>query len=186
MHTHLFGQCLVGGVRFCNDQKAAGILINAMHNAGADGPADAGQPPRTVPQQCIDHGAVRVAGRRVHHHAFGLVDHQQAVILIHNVQRNVLGLGFDGLRVRQGEQNRLPGFQLILFVQGAAVAGHTARFDQVLQLAAGKIRALFRQPAIQPQANAFRRKGQFTLFHLWAHSPFAVLLFVRGAYPAAG
>ena len=73
--SHLLGKTDVGGVVLCHHQQAAGVLVDAVHDAGADLAADAGQAALAMPQQGVDQGAVRVAGGRVHHHALGLVDH---------------------------------------------------------------------------------------------------------------
>ena len=43
-------------------QQAAGVLVDAVHDAGADLAADAGQAALAMPQQGVDQGAVRVAG----------------------------------------------------------------------------------------------------------------------------
>ena len=46
----------------------------------------------TVPQQRIDQRSLVVAGAGMHHHVLGLVDHQQMLVLIDDVQRNLLRL----------------------------------------------------------------------------------------------
>ena len=50
----LFGQASVGKVVLCHDQKAAGVLVDAVDNAGADDPVDAGQRVTAVVEQCVD------------------------------------------------------------------------------------------------------------------------------------
>ena len=52
----------MGGIVFGNDEKAARVLVNAVDDARADGPADARQLPRAVVKQRVDERAVRVAG----------------------------------------------------------------------------------------------------------------------------
>ena len=47
---HLLGQADVGGVIFCHHQQAAGVLINAVDDAGADLAANAGKTALAVPQ----------------------------------------------------------------------------------------------------------------------------------------
>ena len=62
-----------------------------MHDAGADFAADAGQVIQVLEQR-VDHGAVRISGGGVHHHARGLVNHGQIIVLIEYIQRDVLRL----------------------------------------------------------------------------------------------
>ena len=76
VYAHLGAERLMGGIVFGHHQQTAGILIDAVYDAGADRAADAGQLPGTVVKQCIDESTVRVAGGRVNHHALRLVDHQ--------------------------------------------------------------------------------------------------------------
>ena len=42
--------------------------------------------------QRIDQGAVGIAGRRMHHQAGRLVDHDQVVVFIDDLERNILAL----------------------------------------------------------------------------------------------
>ena len=142
-----------------------------MYDAGADRAADAGQLPGTVVEQCIDEGAVRVAGGRVNHHALRLVDHQQVIILVHNIKRNVLGLRLNGLRVGQCHTVNSTGGYLVFFVDGRAVPGDKPLLDQPLQRTAGECRALPRQPRIQPTAVA-GDGGKLKQLH--RHPPFAL------------
>ena len=154
VYAHLGAERLMGGIVFGNDEKAARVLVNAVDDARADGPADARQLPRAVVKQRVDERAVRVAGGRVHDHALRLVDNEQVVVLVHNVQRDVLGPGLDGLRVRQVDGVDFAGRHLILFVDGRAAAGHKPLLDQILQRTAGQRRALPGQPGVQTSAVA--------------------------------
>ena len=132
VHRHLLGKADVRCIVLCHHQQSAGVLIDAVHDAGANLPADAGQAALAMPQQGIDQGAVRVAGGRVHHHALGLVDHQQVGVLIHDIQRDLLRNGLDGLCVRDLQQHSVPCFQLETFGHGLAVALHMAVSYQCL------------------------------------------------------
>ena len=126
--------------------------------------ADAGKLPGAVVQQRVDQRAVRVAGGRMHHHALGLVDDDQIVILVDDIQRDVLGLGLDGLRFRQVDTVGSAGDNFVFFVDAAAAAGHSALLHQVLQGAAGKLGPLPCQPGVQA-AGGIRPSGKFNFFH---------------------
>ena len=105
-------------------------------------------------EQRIDQRAVRVAGGRVNDHTLGLIDDKQVVVLIDDIQRDILGPGLDGLRVRQVDGVDFAGRHLILFVDGRAAAGHKPLLDQILQRTAGQRRALPGQPGVQASAVA--------------------------------
>jgi hypothetical protein len=60
--------------RLCHHQQAAGVLVQAMHDAGA---RNIGQG-RRVMQQSIQQGTGRLAVARMHHQAGRLVDHDDS------------------------------------------------------------------------------------------------------------
>ena len=133
MHCHLLGKADVGGVVLCHHQQAACVLIDAVDDAGADLAANAGKAALAVPQQGVDQRAVLVAGCGVHHHALGLVDHQQMGVLVDDLQRNILRHGLDGLRVRDLQQHGVPCLELQAFGHGLAVTLHMPLGHQRLQ-----------------------------------------------------
>ena len=83
----------MGFVIFGNDHDAAGILIQPVHDTGADHPVDARQV-LTVKQQRIDQRARIMPRRRMHHHAPGFIEHDHIFIFIDDIQRNVFRLRF--------------------------------------------------------------------------------------------
>ncbi len=120
-----------------DDDGAAGLLIQAMNDAGAQLAAGGGELLHVV-QQRVDQRAavseiVRCAGAGVDHHAGGLVDHGEGVVLIKDVERDVLrrgaqrgwaGLAFDG--------DGLAAAQLVAGLGGDAVDAHLAGGDEHL------------------------------------------------------
>ncbi len=56
-------------------------------------------------QQCVDQGSGPVPRRRMYDKAGRLVQHQDALILVHNVQRDGLGLQLQGLRPGNVQRN---------------------------------------------------------------------------------
>ena len=165
MDAHLITEGLMGGIGFGHHQKSAGVLVDAVHNAGADCSADARELPRTVIQQRVDQRAVRIAGRRMNHHSLWLVHHQQERVLVDNFQRNVLGYRFNGLRVGQNNLHHHPRHSLLFFVDRPSAGRHLSVLHQGLDLTAGKIPADFRQPAVHPLPALLRRNREFTTFH---------------------
>ena len=165
MGLYLLGQVSVGGVILRHNQQPAGILIDAMHNTGAYLSIDAGKAVPAVIQQGIHQRAGIITCRRVNHHSLGLIHYQQIIVLIYDLQRDILGLGAGGYRVRQGDDDTVTLPQGVLFPCRSAVFQDTSLFRQSLNLTAGKLRGQQRQSFIQPAARRFGSHGQLTAFH---------------------
>ncbi len=118
-----------------------------------------------MPQQGVDQRAVRVAGGRVHDHALGLVDHQQVVVLVDDIQRDILRHGLDGLCVRDLQQDGVPCLQLEAFGHQFAVAQHMALCHKRLQRPAGKAGVLAAEKAVDALTGSLLLYDKFTLFH---------------------
>ena len=142
VHRHLSREALVGGVVLGDHQKAAGGLVDPVHNAGAHHPADGGKPPCTVVEQRVYQRAVRVAGRGVHHHSLGLVYHQKVIVLIHDLNGNILRRRAQGLCIRQLQPDALPGPELQIFGRRRLLAAHAALFQQLLHRTARELQLL--------------------------------------------
>ena len=82
------------GVRLCDEEHTAGETVEAMHDAGAEVAADSGERTETV-EKGVHDGSGMHSGARVHHHAGGLVDGDNAFVLIKAGERDVLGGGFE-------------------------------------------------------------------------------------------
>lgn len=61
VHGELLRQRKMRLVVFCHYKQAAGVLVNAVHDAGTHFAVDAGEPARAVVQQCVHQCAVRVS-----------------------------------------------------------------------------------------------------------------------------
>ena len=83
-------RCL--GVRSLgNDEETAGVFVDAVHQSHAWVGNVIVWVVLEMPGEGIDQCAVVVAMARMHAHSCGLVHHQQVVVLIDDVQRDVLG-----------------------------------------------------------------------------------------------
>ena len=65
-----------------DDDAARGVLIEAMHDAGALDAIDAGELAIAVMEEGVDEGAVRIAVSRVNDHAVRFVDDDEIVIFV--------------------------------------------------------------------------------------------------------
>ena len=98
----------VRGVGIGHDHQARGVLVQPVHDAGAQGAADARQV-RHHRQQGVDQRAVRVAGTRMHRQARGLVDHQELRVLVDDRDGNVLRNHIQRDRRRHGHDHIVAG-----------------------------------------------------------------------------
>ncbi len=94
----------MGAVVFGDEDDAAGLLVEAVDDAGAEVAADAGELVEVV-EEGVDEGAVVAgvvggAGAGVDHHAGGLVDDGEVLVFVEDVEGDVLGEGVEGRRVR--------------------------------------------------------------------------------------
>ena len=104
----LLGQAPMRLVGLGDHHEARGVLVEAMHDAWALHPANAGEALPAMGDERIHQCAVGMAGRRVHDEARGLVDHDDVRILMEDRQGDFLPqrLGRHGLR--DGERDRSP------------------------------------------------------------------------------
>ena len=130
--------------------QAAGVFVQAVHDARAWQLRGL----RIATQQTIEQRALPVAGGGVHHQARRFVDDAQMLVLKHHVQ--VHGLGLESLALRRGAQQHLAALAGFDLLRGLALH-HTSQrdralLDELLQIAARKLRHHHRQGAVQPLA----------------------------------
>jgi hypothetical protein len=117
-------------VVFGDDDEAAGLLVQPVHDAGAQLAADLRQAFAEVEEQGVDQRAavvLRRAAAGVDHHAGGLVDDGEVGILIDDGERYVLGSGVERLRLGVAlDLNQLAAFELQLRFAGFGVDGDLA------------------------------------------------------------
>jgi len=151
-----------GRARAGDDHQPAGVLVQAVHDAGAR------QLPGLVVarQQAVEQRAAPVARCWVHHQAGGLVDDGQVLVLVHHGQRH--GLRHESLAHGRGAQfdNNLIGRAHLVgrFGDGAAVDLRCAAFDQLAQVVARELGHQRCQRAVQPVAmvrGGHRQRARF-------------------------
>ena len=124
-------------IGLCHQQQTAGIPVNAVHDSRADHTIDGGELSPAMPQQGIYQGAIGIARRRMHHHTLWLVYHNDALVLIDDVHRNILRNCCQLHRVRNENCQLLPCFQPGIFLHWLAVHGHQTIGNQRLNLGSG-------------------------------------------------
>ena len=109
MHLQLLRQGLVRFVIFADHQKAGGIHIDAMHNAGALYAVDGGQICTAVMHNGIHKRAALMTVCRMHHHALRFIHDQKIIVLVYNIQRNVFRRNIQCFRRRNAQTDPIPG-----------------------------------------------------------------------------
>ena len=87
--AQLVAQALMRQVVFGHHEKAAGILVQPVHDAGPLHPANAAEILHVI-EQGVDQRAAFIARGGMHHHAARLDHHGQVRILIEDFKRDVL------------------------------------------------------------------------------------------------
>ena len=133
MHGDLLRERAVRRVVLCDHQQSARVLVDAVDNARTDLAVDAGQAVPAVIHQRVDQRPAPVPRRGMHHHAARLVDHDDIRILVHHIERDVLGLNLDLSRLGQLDRNRVGFTDLVVLFERFSVLADRARFNQPLQ-----------------------------------------------------
>jgi hypothetical protein len=106
----LLAQAAMRRVILGDDEQSRRSLVEAVHDAGALDPADAGQAFPAMGDQRVDKGTACVPRRWVHDEMRGLVDDDQVVVFVDHVERDRLTSGLGWLRLRHADGKGLPGF----------------------------------------------------------------------------
>ena len=139
-------------VVFRGDQQAGGILVDAVDDAGALFPADAGERVPAVPQQRVDQRPVRMPGGGMDDEAAGLVDHDHVVILENHVQRDLLRHERHVLRRRERDDKSVARGALVVLFDRRAVQQDAPGVQQPLRGAAGQLLYMAREESVDPVA----------------------------------
>ena len=120
-----------------------------MHDARPPRTADAGDA-RRVGQHRGRQRAGRVAGAGVRHHARGLVDHEDVLVLEDDSERDRLGGHPIGRRRRELRRDPLAGAQAMRRLRGGPVHSHGAVVDQSANARPGHLGEPRREPLVEP------------------------------------
>ena len=102
--VELAGKRLMRLVCARDDERAAGLAIEAVHNAGAQIAGDLGQRAEMV-QKRVDQRAARVSSARVNDHTGGFINNDHVRILIQDGKRQSLRFGFERRQFERRDGN---------------------------------------------------------------------------------
>ena len=92
----------------------------------------------------------------MYHHAARLVDHDDVIVLIDNIQRDILRDNLSFLRLRQFDPDFITGSCLCIFPERCTCQRDTALLHQILNRGARQLRQLFRKQLVQPLSRVRR------------------------------
>jgi hypothetical protein len=92
-----------------------------------------------------------MAGRRVHDHSGGLVDDGEIVILVHNLQRYVLGGRVADIGLGYLELHHVAHGDAVRRIGGVAVDAHEVALDEARRCRAAEVLSVLGEKAIQPR-----------------------------------
>ncbi len=143
----------MGAVGLGHHDEAAGVLVEAMHDAGALDAADAGEAFAAMGDERIDQRAGPVAGGGVDDEPRRLVDDDEVGVLEHHLERNIFGRDRDVLGGRKIEHDRGAGVDAVAGIADrGAVDRDATRQDQRLVARARQLGHAVSQHAVEPFA----------------------------------
>ena len=155
----------MSSIILCHHQYPRSISVDAVHNAGAFFPINAGKFAAAVIHQSIDQCACIMPRCRMNNHPLRFIDHNHVSIFIKNIQRNILRQYFNFLCFRHFHINNVFFTQFIIGFHAAAIELDVSPFHQFLYSTAGKVFHIFRQKHIQSGANVFFFCRKCKIFH---------------------
>ncbi len=138
----------MGAVVLGDDQQAGGAAVEPVHDPRPQHAAHAGEV-ADAREQRIDERAAGRAGTGVDDEPRRLVDHEQRGVLVHDPQRDVLGLRLGGRGGRHAHHGALPEPDAGGGARRGRVDLDLAGRDQRLQAGARQLRQAAREPRVE-------------------------------------
>ena len=148
----LFRQREVRLVIFCDDEAAAGFLVEPVDDARSRYAADAAQRAFAMVQQRVDERVFLVPGGGMHDDAGGFVDDEQRFVLEQNIERNFFRLCDGGSGFGPTDFNLLARVRMVRGLDDFAVDADVAFFNKPLQRTARGGGKFFAQKFVEPLA----------------------------------
>jgi hypothetical protein len=163
MVGELRGERLVRAVGLGDHHQPGGVLVETVHDARPLHPADARETVAAMGNQRIDQRAAGMPRGRMHDEPRRLVDHDQLVVLEHDLERDVLARGLRLLGLRHVHHDRVARVDPLARIADRAAADRDlAVEDQRLETGARQL-GMSGEHAVQPSARLLARDGDFLL-----------------------
>ena len=130
------GKLLMRGIVLGNHHHARGPTVQPVDDAGPHFPANTAQVSHMMEQR-VDQRAGWVAGSRMHHHTWRLVENRHILILIEDVERQSFGVGASRCDLRQDDRHAVSISHCGVGAGSSPVDRHVPISDELLYLRAG-------------------------------------------------
>ena len=159
----------VGAVVLGDDDDAAGLLVEAVDDSGAEFAAEVRELVEVMQQRVDEGSAVALVsfpgsgGSRagVNHQSGGLVDDGEVLVLVEDGERDVLGEGVEWRWVRGAfDLDRFPALQLEFCFRWLSIDADLTVFDEELDACAGDIGYGLSEVLIEAEALNFILGGE--------------------------
>ena len=155
----------VGRLVLGDDEDAGGVLVEAVHDAGAEFAADALEIAAMV-EQGVDEGVGGVAGGGMDDEAGGLVEDDQVGIFVEDGEGDVGGNEADGFGLGEDAAEFVAGSEGgVGFEDGFAVEGNAAGLDELFPARAGNSGMRGGKPGVEARRAAVESEGQLVGGH---------------------
>ena len=159
MCRNLCRKTLMSAVVFGNDKQSAGVFVNTMNNAGTMFAVNAGKAFATVKHKRIHKRAGPVPDRRMHDHAARFIHHNDILILIDDIERNIFGCKVNLTQLRHNDGKNLSASELVILFDRFSISIYRLLREQILYSRACQAVYMFGQPAVNTLACVLLRYG---------------------------
>lgn len=166
----LLGEVLVGEFIFRHEDAAAGVLVQTVDDAGAEGVAALADGSAVV-EDGVDEGAVPMTDGGMNDEASGFVEAEEVGVLIQNLERDVFGAGLDGRGFGFGRtgEDAIAGVDGIGGAGGLVIDGDKTGGEGFLPAGAADLRLLRGEPAVETRGGGLGHHFQ-RILHEWGRS----------------
>ena len=146
----------MGGIVFGGNDEPAGVPVDAVYDAGPQFSVDPGKAVPAVIQQGVHQCPVRVSRCGVDYQALRFVHHDDVLVLVHHVQRDVLRLQRRLPHLRHVHRHRLAAADAAALGRRLPVHGYPPLFDVPRRLRAGQSVGAGSHKGVQPRPGVLR------------------------------
>lgn len=172
----LLGQLGVSLIVAGDENHAASIAVEAVHNARPSGPAGAAQGGTEMKLQRTGQRARPVSAGRMHHHARRLIDDGHDIVFVEDVERDVFRAGRLAGNLGEHDRDPLTGLEPIGRLTAAAVHPNAAGRNHAPQMHATVVEKMAGQKGVQAVAGFC---GSDRQLHRLGRQRHGKLLFLR-------
>ncbi len=135
-----------------DEDSAAGVAVEAMHDARPQRPAATAEAGAKVELQRADERAGPVTPRRMHDHAGRLIDDDEVLVFEEDFERNLLGPRRLAGNFRQDHPHSLPSTDAVGRLAAVVVDQHTSGRDDSPQMSPAIVVKMQRKHYVQTLA----------------------------------